>query len=242
MGWCLAYGQECRLCGKRNHFAAVCYKKRMQKQVRQFDSSDTSSDHPRQRFINHGETEGEGELLWIEHYNGAEQAETIATVVERKEPAEKIFAVLEVSGEKIRFLLDTGATCNVISKAHLPRGTFIKPTGTTLKLYGATKLEPVGQFKAEIRNPKTGQTCRTTFIVVPSPVAIPLLGAPTVQEMHLVKVQYENICMTNLPSCSSTEHRLGGNKTEVMAQFPTVFDGELGTMQGDIHLETDNTI
>ena len=237
VGNCPARGKECRNCGKQNHFAACCFAKpRHLSQnapitVRQIENFENS---PRLSLDNR-------EMFSIEHCQG--QAESIATIAQDNLPKEKIFAHLVFCGRKIRFLLDTGATCNVISRSSLPENANIVPTSTILKLYGTTVLQPLGEIEEELRNPKNGERCKAKFIVVPSTKAIPLLGAQTAQLMNLVEVKHSNICHADKAIKVVTNNHAprasvsGMTKADILVKFPTVFDGKLGLMEGDIHLE-----
>ena len=89
-----------------------------------------------------------------------------------------------------------------------------------LRLYSTTTLKPLGICEGEVRNPKNGQVYRTTFMVVPSLEAIPLLEAQTAQEMQLVRVEFQNICST----AANKENAC--NRTKTVRRVGTYSQGE----------------
>ena len=76
-----------------------------------------------------------------------------------------MLAPLEVAGKKIRFLVDSGATCNVVSQIDIP-GAEIQKTVSRLRLYDRTQLESVGRMKLNIKNPKNAHRYDVEFVVV----------------------------------------------------------------------------
>lgn len=155
----------------------------------------------------------------------------------------KIYATLEVEGQKVQFQLDTGATCNVVSKSDLAPHVLIEPTCGTLRLFDASSLRPLGKCNAAVVNPKTGARYRSDFVVVHEHMKS-LLGARCIQEMDLMTVRYENILQMsddhNSKKVGPTNS--GPARSQILSKYVDVFDGQLGHLPGELHLDVDSSI
>ena len=76
-----------------------------------------------------------------------------------------IFADLEINWQQIRFWVDTGTLCIVITKRVIPQNTHLQPTSKVFSLYDTTELRPVGTFRAPERVLTTGVSCEAEFVV-----------------------------------------------------------------------------
>lgn len=94
---CPAYGKICSNCGKSNHFAQKCSKKGRQVNTISDVESNNSS---------------EEDLLTIEEVNSL-----------KSKSSHKIYAKIEVNRQRVKMLVDTGATCNVIPVSLVPKVT-----------------------------------------------------------------------------------------------------------------------
>ena len=94
-------------------------------------------------------------------------------------------------------------------------------------------VEPIGQCTLNLKNEKTGQIYETEFVVLRDECT-PLLGSETIQQMDLVKVQYENILSL---SVKGTAVLL--NKDTIIQQYPDVFQGT-GKFKNKYHLTVDS--
>ena len=82
----------------------------------------------------------------------------------------QIFSELEVSGRRIRFQLDTGASSNVIGERDImAKNATLTRTTKFLRPYYPSKVHPVGTFEIMIKNPRTGECFEAEFVVVKSP-------------------------------------------------------------------------
>ena len=90
-GKCQAYGHECTACGKKNHYAGVC---RSMKRT----------------TVNWTEQESDVES---EHLMTLTLTEEINALQHSVFP-KQLFEYMEVEGQRVRFQLDLGASCNVI--------------------------------------------------------------------------------------------------------------------------------
>ena len=222
-----------------NHFAAVCFR-HVKKQVKKID-------HVRMRL----DSECGSELLEEDTVSCTADElfgiDTVAAMADRKTRREqdKIFATLNLHGKLMRFQVDTGATCNVISRSDLPNQARVTPADSRLRLYDETCLTPAGLHRTELRNPKTGRCKFVEFVVLTKPGATPLLGARTSQELGLVKVEHRNILSSNdlcQTEISGSRGARWNGKEDVISEFSRVFDGQLGEIEGEIHLEVDEMI
>ena len=99
-------------------------------------------------------------------------------------------------GERSKFQIDTGATCNVIRKKKLKCTKYekrIKPAAHVLKMYNNSSLSPVGKFKNQIGDVTTKKKFKVPFTVVDDHlVKNNHLGCRAVQQMELIRVVTTN--------------------------------------------------
>ena len=99
---CSASRQKCQLCNKYNRFASVC-KSRAAKVYSVTKDQDSDEDS----------------LMTVSVLSNQSESSQILKVSEQI-PSNKLYATMSVEGKEVRFQLDTGATCNVISQSDLP--------------------------------------------------------------------------------------------------------------------------
>lgn len=97
---CLAFEKICAKCSKKNHFAAVC-KSSGKKKINEIENEQGKVDI----LITH-DKEGYLFIGAIDNEHKVEKRD--AWIIE-----------LEINNAKIKFKVDTGAMCNVVSIAHL---------------------------------------------------------------------------------------------------------------------------
>ena len=97
-------------------------------------------------------------------------------------------------GQPVRFQVDSGATCNVISKNDLPDECWIAHSKQVLSMFNGSKMETIGKCRVNLVNPKVDEECEAEFVVV-NKDCTPLLSSKTVQEMKLIEVHYEKISL-----------------------------------------------
>ena len=134
---------------------------------------------------------------------------------------------MEVEGKPVRFQVDSGATCNIIPRKDLPSNCKIGETEHRLTMYNGTDMKVTGKCLVHLVNPKNGKKYQAEFIIVDEDTT-PLLGSRTVQQMNLVKVQYENIAVVQQPKELT--------KQELVKEYEDVFTGE-GQFQKKLHLK-----
>lgn len=116
--WCPAFGKSCRLCGTANHFAKVCRKKGQD--ARQLNAVDAPAAEDQDN------EDGEQRHIYTAERIGAVNTQ-----------GGKWFVNLQLHRGRQRCLLDTGATCNVMSirdKMTLAPRVMLQPSRTKLKL------------------------------------------------------------------------------------------------------------
>jgi len=99
---------------------------------------------------------------------------------------------MKVGGQPVRFQVDSGATCNVISKNILPKQCQVTPCTQVLNMFNGSKMQTIGKCRVPLLNPKLKEEHEADFVVI-NEACTPLLGSKTVQQMKLVEVHYENI-------------------------------------------------
>ena len=156
----------------------------------------------------------------------------INAVAARKFP-KRLFATINVGKTPVRFQLDSGASCNVISAKTLENCSGeveLKKTTKRLSMYNRTTVQPLELCQLELCNTKNGNVYQVEFTALRQDCT-PLLGSETTQEMDLIQVRFENILSLDL---SSEDKPL--TKESLIAKFPDVFNGT-GKLHGSYHLE-----
>ena len=68
---------------------------------------------------------------------------------------------------------------------------------------------------------------------------MPLVGSKAAQQMGLITVNTQNFKITETPERPMTEVKSVQTADEIVASYPEVFQRELGTLPGTIHLEVE---
>lgn len=204
-GVCPALGKTCGKCGQLNHFAKKCNRK-----VHQVDEEITASDA--------------ADMFYTDEEIGAVTHHVYGISTNPR-------AKLRIQGKTKAFLLDTGASANLISshdvdtrklKVTTPRRTFTMWNGSTQRA--------IGRAAIPVYNPVTHKTYDVDFDVVPAKLA-PILGCSTVQAMGLVQVnssQYEGV--GNVQPVLKT-------KADYINEYAEVFKKDIGTLEGCVTLQ-----
>ena len=108
-----------------------------------------------------------------------------------------LYTTLSLVGGKItRFLLDTGASCNLLPATSVPPGTRLS-SPDPIRLYDGSLLPTRGKVILRVLNPKTKQQYRVLFIVVES--GEPILGLKAVLGMKLLTVNPRHVHQISEP-------------------------------------------
>lgn len=173
---CPAYGQECRSCHKKNHFATVCNSKK-QNRVNFVEEEEEYDSH-----------DSDLSLLTIE---------TVAAVTGkgRQLLAKLNFCVKDCEQANLKVpvtcQLDTGASCNVISYRDL---SVLMQVGeppldvsqVKLKMFDGSTLKPIGETLLKVEH--KGKQHSLSFQVVAESRNKPLLSAESCEQLGLIKL------------------------------------------------------
>ena len=220
---CPAYGKSCNRCKGPNHFAVCCgkapnSKPSSQKQVRSFHEVDYADESQYYEEISTLTT----------------HSDTVFSVDESYK--RKLFATMSINNTDVKFQLDSGATCNVITSEVLQRShcdAEFSQTSKVLSMYNGTTVKPIGHCKVKMTNPKNGRRYLVNFEVLPNS-STPILGSKAIQQMKLIKVLQENIGSVQAELAVVT-------KESLLEQYPQVFEG-IGCMPGNYHLTIDSSV
>ncbi|XP_022791986.1 uncharacterized protein LOC111331190 [Stylophora pistillata] len=205
------------VCGVREN--AKPSQKSKPRKVHQFADSDDPS------------YSSEEEILSVSSQNAV-------NTVEMSEFKSKIFAYFAIEDLLVKMQVDSGASCNVLPRKFLPKGTVVDTTEVKLTTYSKANLKGQGVAKIQLRNPKNQKKYRVPFVVIDEDYT-PLLGATSAQQMALITVQHENIL--NVTETVVKSGCQGLTMEEVTTSYSDVFKG-LGCMEGALHLEVDMTV
>lgn len=214
---CPAYGKACNNCGGENHFAKKCNKKKQNKvhhvkpaaAAADFDTDDSDM----------------GDV-------GAVDAVDVSAVGGKNQHR----ALLKIMGKKKAFLLDTGATINLISTHDIDASKLnVKTPGQVLSMWNGSLQPSLGTADVNVLNPKTWTKHTLNFVIVPDK-RMPILGCSAVQEMGLVTMETDKFV------CAAVSQPRHSTKAQYVAQYPKVFQRELGTLEGDVSLQVDPAI
>ena len=150
-GDCQAYGESCKKCDRRNHFAQVC-------QQRNTSQKFTSANIVTQSHGPNLSDDDSGDSIMT--LDLSPQPEEVL-IVKDQEFKSKIHMTMKIKGgHEAIFQVDTGATCNVIRAGEL-RGTKyeskVTRTNQVLKMYNSSPLRPLGKCRVQLTNPRNGK-------------------------------------------------------------------------------------
>ncbi|XP_062504855.1 uncharacterized protein LOC134181605 [Corticium candelabrum] len=223
---CPANGKQCSKCGKLNHYARKC---RSQPSVK-------SRVHCAQESVSSDEAE---ELMTLT-LTGQHDVNAVRTAKYRPQ----IMATMLLEGKSmVQFQVDTGASCNVIRRADVPKHVKLESTPQVLTLYDRSKVTPVGRCTLRLKNPRNNRNYRAHFVVVDR-AAVSILGSRAAQQMQLVTVQYDRIQLLDAPSTHPAVETDKDLMTveNVSERYPQVFDGKVGSLGQPLQLDIDETV
>ena len=149
-----------------------------------------------------------------------------------------VHAKMIVNDVEVVFQLDSGATINSMSLSLYKKVTGdhllekIKPCKKTLVMYDKSTIKQAGEITLHVVNPKNNDDFHVRFIIVKEAVR-PILGCRAVQLMKLLTVNFSNISVVNAEPC---------NAVHVVNDFDYVFEGEIGTLEGNLGIMVDKTV
>jgi transposase InsO family protein len=232
---CPAFGKTCKSCGKLNHFKSVCFSSKrgnaqaLNDDCRGDDDSEalTLTDDVIVGGGGGGSAVGCGELLTTSG-------------------AKRWFTEMSVDGRSVRFLIDCGATVNLLPFSligELGRVSEIAPTSAKIRMFDRSELAIIGEIRLPVCNFK-GQSKYLLFYVARQH-AQAVLGIDACKVFDLVRVNSDYLCAVHSPDVrnSAREIAAGGmTENDVITAFPAVFDGGVGRLPGLVHLDVDETV
>ena len=218
---CAAYGKTCGFCGKQNHFEAMCMMKKQQ-------------GRGRQRKVNmcqESSSESDSSLECVETVRLEDSVNTAQT---SESCHNKLFIHMQVKKKTVKFLIDTGATVNVVSRSLVPDKSRIEATTARLKMYNNTPMNTVGKTRIPMKNLKNEKKYSVACVVVDDESVQPIIGLRAARQMNLITINAENIA-----AISSNEQL---TIAEITTRYPSLFNGELGLIKDNVRLETDPSV
>ena len=221
---CSAYGHRCTKCKKFNHFEKLCevatsFKRKTKHRVHEL-SCESESDNDFQEYH-------EVECVTVDDVN---------TVLNGDQ--NKLFAKLKTKqGRVINFQVDTGATCSILPVSQLPKSCDVTPSSAKLRMYNQSPMNTAGRARIPLTNPKNGRKYMLKVLVVNAEVQ-PILGYTAAQSMELIAVKQENISAV---STSESSH-VPVTMQQLEERFPSVFNGKVGLLRDNVHLDIDTSV
>ena len=209
---CPAWGKFCKVCGQRNHFKASRRCKGKKKNIRGLQTEYDDSSESDTEYVLGVSVE-------------QEDFEIIAAVSDSSE----INAEMLIDGKPVKFQIDSGASTNVIPVKYVDGE--ILPTTVKLKMWNHSVITALGKCRVKLRNPVNQKKYSVEFIVVEEDL-MQFFGKRALEQMNLMVVNYHNM---------KSVHKLT-TVSNIVSQYKDVFEGELGTLPGTVHLTVDPTV
>ena len=135
----------------------------------------------------------------------------------------------------VKFQIDCGATCNVITVDLVPAKVKIRKGQHSLKVYNGQRMKTIGSCDLFLTNPRNGESYEENFVVVNRGLH-PILGSSTSQRMNLISVQHDNIMAVEKADTNRTL-----DMDTITKKFGEIFTGN-GCFKEPVHLEIDETV
>ena len=171
--------------------------------------------------MNHSASQCKAKL--VNAIDGSEEKEINHVAINQIRKAYHAWMI--ICGNKCKFLLDSGATTNLIPKKYIPNVP-LEPTKTVLKMWNGSKSEAIGIIKTKIKNPKNNEESELNFFVVEDHLPA-ILGAEALVKMNLIQINLDN--MINTVTNDNT-----------VADYDCVFSEGLGCFPGFASLMLSN--
>lgn len=232
---CPAQGCECRYCKQRNHFEVMCWKKREDDKRKKSEKQSKKNKSGRKKVHTIDEENSEESSVAEEDLD-----EEVVDSIEFLYSVEQDHAGLlkanltfrdgDSTPKKVKCILDTGATCNVVGLPSLLEILNVDQipldnNRVVLRGFGGSSIKTIGRATVDVQH--NGKPYKAVFNVVRFP-QMPILSKHTCLKLELVK-----LCLTIAEQ--ETEAR------NIVSRFSSVFQG-IGKLEGDVHLEVDPSI
>ena len=223
---CPAFGRSCNKCGKKNHFANVCFG---------HAPKPTTRTHPVYSF----EDELSDEVFGVEEIS----AVTL-------DDSQLVTLKLE-SGNYLRFQPDTRAQCNVVP-LHLYKKTTkdvdlcnVTPVNTAIISYGGTSIPILG--KVRLRVWRGDFRCLLDCNLVDSKKVRPILGRKACLGMNIIQYLDNDHELNRLQESDGEvyTHDVPASSPvsadQLIKSFPRVFADGVGALAGEYHMVLDES-
>ncbi|KAI8513647.1 hypothetical protein Bbelb_079710 [Branchiostoma belcheri] len=200
---CPARNQKCLFCSKLNHFAKVCRAKR-ERRVHRIKEEDVSNSDDEYTFTV-GNNPGRNKLPYRE---------------------------VKVGTNKVNFLIDTGASINVIGEeTHRKVGRpKLTPCRTVIRPYGGGKLPVKGKFQTVLES-GSKITVADIYVIEGKKANSNLLSYPTAVDLMLVEFKH-SVNAVKADKAQQLEH-----------EYRDVFNNGIGKLKNtQIKLHVDETV
>ena len=214
---CPAWGKQCVKCGKENHFARKC---------------PLSSTSNKVALL-----EEESELPVFQVFK----------VPANQSPDSSLLTLKVLSGNFIRFGIDTGARCNVLPIHIYKKANWdfdlkhVTPAKSSIVSYDGGNIPVLGTVKLQVW--RGSFTCLLLCRLVGSNHCRPILGKSACEGKGVVEIKDSDAIRRPDTSCGhvfSVEDVMSSSrpltKEQVVEMFPDVFDEGLGLLEGEYHI------
>ena len=146
------------------------------------------------------------------------------------------YSRLNVAGRTVRFLLDCGATVNLLPASLVEQlGSVVKNLRrpeVNLRMFDESQLKTVGMLSLPVTHPTTGQFEHVDFYIAEKHNQ-PLLGIEACLKFDLLNVNHDNICSIDASAPLTMD--------EVDRDFADIFEG-YGKLEGQVSLKVDQSV
>ena len=115
-------------------------------------------------------------------------------------------------------------------------GQELRPAQATLRMFDGTELPTLGMITATVRHPRNGRQLSLEFYITER--ENPLLGIDACRSLDMLRIVEHNICDMH-ESLHESSAASGLTPTDIFTRYGDLFDGSLGCMAGEVHLEVD---
>jgi transposase InsO family protein len=213
---CPAWGKKCNKCDRFNHYESKCKGVSHYRKGKQRRSKQKNQPKPRVNQLKEdsGTSESDSDYEWC---NQVTSVDSQSAKPPKNSKAVKCRMV--VSGTPVHFLIDTGASVNMLPDKYAPNK--LEPYQKTLKMWNQMEDVPLGTCRLKVVNPKNDKKYSIPFVVFKGEHQ-PILGYQTSLQLGLVTVETHNFDMV---------------ASITMDDYGSVFDGKLGRLPGTQHLQ-----
>ena len=132
-----------------------------------------------------------------------------------------------VSDKPTKFLVDSGAACNILPLSMLPPGAKLQPATTVLRTYNGSTLPTEGTAEVSLENPAIQQRHLVSFEVVKGD-HMPILDAMVVQDLNLLTVNEGNFRRVDVVHASVQP--LPSTNSEVLERYAADLKDTVGEL------------